>query len=83
MTSVGPAASCNREGGLRLARVGDDFSRERELPQMLWIIAFMLFLTWCVAQLFFGPGGFSHILLLCAITVALVQWVANYRASQD
>lgn len=82
---AGPAVSRIHECDPRLAR-GDDLtapSRKRELPPMLWIIALMLFLAWGVAQLFFGQGGFSHILLLCAITFALVQGVANYRASQD
>jgi hypothetical protein len=50
---------------------------------MLWVVSLILFLIWLVAKVFFGKGGFIYILLLCAITIALVQWVANYRASQE
>jgi hypothetical protein len=29
-----------------------------------------------------GRGGFIHIVLLCAVAVALVQWMAEHRAGQ-
>ncbi len=46
-----------------------------------WIIALVLFLIW-LGGLIFGKGGFIHILLLCAVALALVQWVADHRARQ-
>ncbi len=46
-----------------------------------WLIALALFLIW-LGGLIFGKGGFIHILLLCAIALALVQWVADHRARQ-
>ncbi|MGH9944464.1 MAG: lmo0937 family membrane protein [Pyrinomonadaceae bacterium] len=48
----------------------------------LWLISFALFAVWLVGLLL-GKGGFLHILILCAIAIALVQWVAQRRASQD
>lgn len=49
---------------------------------MVWLVAFALFVVWLIGVLI-GRGGFVHILLLCAIAVALVQWVSDYRAAQD
>ena len=48
---------------------------------MLWLIALALFLGWLVGLLL-GKGGFLHILILCAVAVALVQWVHDRRAAQ-
>ena len=48
---------------------------------MLWIVALALFAVWLLG-LIFGRGGFIHILLLCSVAIALVQWVADYRAAQ-
>ena len=48
---------------------------------MLWVIAVALFLAWLVGLLL-GKGGFLHILLLCAIAVAVVQWAHERRAAR-
>ena len=48
----------------------------------IWGIVVVLLLVW-LAGLLFGKGGFIHILLLCAISLALVQWVAERRARQE
>ena len=48
---------------------------------MLWLIALALFLGWLVGLLL-GKGGFLHILILCAVAIALVQWVHDRRAAQ-
>jgi hypothetical protein len=48
---------------------------------VIWSIVVALLLAW-LAGLAFGKGGFIHILLLCAISLALVQWVAERRARQ-
>lgn len=48
---------------------------------MIWTIAAGLFVAWLVG-LALGKGGFLHILLLCAVAVAVVQMVARYRAAQ-
>jgi len=47
----------------------------------MWIIAGALFLVWLIVVLA-GRGGFIHILLLCALTVAIVQFVADRRAAR-
>ncbi|HVF48435.1 MAG TPA: lmo0937 family membrane protein [Pyrinomonadaceae bacterium] len=48
---------------------------------MIWTIAAVLFVVW-LAGLALGKGGFLHILLLCAVAIAVVQLVARYRAAQ-
>ncbi len=47
---------------------------------MLWIISLVLLIIWAVGVLF-NKGGLLHILLLSAISMALVQWVADRRAA--
>jgi uncharacterized membrane protein YiaA len=42
----------------------------------------VLFLVWFVCKFLLGKGGFIHILLLCALSLALVQWVAERRKRQ-
>ena len=49
----------------------------------VWFVVFVLFAVWLVATLFFGKGGFIHILLLNAIAVALVQFVHDRRAARQ
>ncbi len=49
---------------------------------MIWGIALTLFVVWLLGVLL-GKGGFIHILLLCAVSVAVVQWMAEHRASRD
>ena len=48
---------------------------------MIWGIALTLFAFWLLGVLL-GRGGFIHIVLLCAVAVALVQWMAEHRAGQ-
>ena len=47
----------------------------------IWIIAAVLFAVWLV-QVLRGKGGFVHILILCAVAVAVVQWAAERRAAR-
>ncbi|MFL6209078.1 MAG: lmo0937 family membrane protein [Pyrinomonadaceae bacterium] len=47
----------------------------------LWVIAIVLLIVW-LAGLILGKGGFIHILLLCALSIALVQWIAEHRGRQ-
>jgi hypothetical protein len=46
---------------------------------MLWIIAVALVVAWATGMVFHA-SGFIHILLLCAITLIIVQLVAGRRA---
>ncbi|MDQ3907984.1 MAG: hypothetical protein M3268_06530 [Acidobacteriota bacterium] len=46
---------------------------------MLWIISIVLFVVWLVLVVA-GKGGFVHILILCAVGVAVVEWAAHRRA---
>ena len=48
---------------------------------MIWGIAGTLFVVWLIGVLL-GKGGFVHVLLLCAIAVAVVQWMAERRATR-
>jgi hypothetical protein len=48
---------------------------------VIWIIAIALFVAWLLGALA-GRGGFIHILLLCAVGVAVVQWAAVRRAAR-
>ncbi|HLL72265.1 MAG TPA: hypothetical protein VK363_12565 [Pyrinomonadaceae bacterium] len=48
---------------------------------MIWGIAGALFAVW-LAGVLMGKGGFIHVLLLCAISVAVVQWMAERRAAR-
>jgi uncharacterized membrane protein YiaA len=47
----------------------------------IWGIAVTLFAVWLVGVLM-GKGGFIHVLLLCAVAVAVVQWMAERRAAR-
>lgn len=49
--------------------------------RVIWLLALSLFVAWLVGVLA-GKGGFIHILILCAVAVAFVQWVADRRARQ-
>jgi hypothetical protein len=40
-----------------------------------------MFVVWLALKLA-GKGGFIHILLLCAIAIAVVEWAARRRAAQ-
>ena len=48
---------------------------------MIWIIGIALALIWFVQKFILHKGGFIHILLLCAIAVLVIQWVAKRRAA--
>lgn len=48
---------------------------------MIWGIALTLFAVWLLGLLL-GRGGFLHVLLLCAVAVGLVQWMAEHRAGR-
>jgi hypothetical protein len=46
-----------------------------------WLLALALFVAWLVGLLL-GRGGFLHILILCAVAVAFVQWIADRRGKR-
>ena len=39
---------------------------------MVWLVAIALFVAWFVGKFILGKGGFVHIILLCAVAVAVV-----------
>jgi hypothetical protein len=47
---------------------------------MIWLIGIALVLIWFVEKFILHKGGFIHILLLCAIAIFVIQWVARRRA---
>ena len=47
---------------------------------MIWLIGIALALIWFVEKFILHKGGFIHIVLLCAISVLVIQWVARRRA---
>jgi hypothetical protein len=48
----------------------------------IWSIAAVLFAAWLVGKFILGKEGFIHILLLCAVAVAVVQFVHERRAAR-
>lgn len=46
---------------------------------MIWGIALTLLALW-LGGVLLGRGGFIHIVLLCGVAVAVVQWMAEHRA---
>lgn len=50
---------------------------------MIWLIAVALFVAWFAGKFILGKEGFIHVLLLCAIATALVQFVADRRAARQ
>jgi uncharacterized membrane protein len=48
---------------------------------LVWLVSIILFLMWLVCVLA-GKGGFIHILILCAVAIAVVEWAARRRAAQ-
>ena len=48
---------------------------------MIWGIALTLFVLWLIGVLITN-NGFVHVLLLCAIAVAVVQWMHERRATR-
>lgn len=59
-----------------------EVSDEGHMRSVIWVLALTLFVAWAVSKFAFGKSGFVHILLLCAVAVAVVQWVADRRAAQ-
>ena len=53
------------------------------MRRVLWLLALALFVVWAAAKFAFGKSGFVHILLLCAVAVVVVQWIADRRAAQS
>lgn len=49
---------------------------------VIWLIAFALFAGWFVGKFILGKEGFIHILLLCAVATAFVQFVHDWRAAR-
>ncbi len=49
---------------------------------MLWFIVAALCIAWMIG-LFLHKDGFIHILILCAIAIAVVKFVADRLAAQD
>jgi len=49
---------------------------------VIWLIAAALFVAWLVGKFVLGREGFIHILLLCAVATALVQYVHDRRAAR-
>ncbi|HEV3467744.1 MAG TPA: lmo0937 family membrane protein [Pyrinomonadaceae bacterium] len=49
----------------------------------IWLISAALFAAWLVGKFVFGKGGFIHILLLCAVATAVVQYVHERRAARQ
>lgn len=46
-----------------------------------WIVSIILFVIW-LALVLAGKGGFVHIIILCAVSIAVVEWAAHRRAAQ-
>jgi hypothetical protein len=47
------------------------------------LLAAALFVAWLVGTFVMGRGGFVHILLLCAVAIAVVQLVHERRAARQ
>lgn len=46
---------------------------------MVWVVAVVLVLVWAIGMVF-HRGGYLHILLICALSLVVVQLVAGRRA---
>ena len=49
----------------------------------IWLIAAALFTAWAVGKFVLGREGFIHILLLCAVAIAVVQFVHDRLAARQ
>ena len=47
------------------------------------LLAASLFAAWLVGKFVLGKEGFVHILLLCAVAIALVQFIHDLRAARQ
>jgi hypothetical protein len=50
---------------------------------VIWLISAALFVAWLAGKFVFGKEGFIHILLLCAVAIAVVQLVHDLRAARQ
>ena len=48
----------------------------------IWLLSAGLFAAWVLGKFILGKEGFIHILLLCAVAVAVVQFVHDRRAAR-
>jgi hypothetical protein len=48
----------------------------------IWLLSASLFAAWFVGKFALGKEGFVHILLLCAVAVAVVRFVHERRAAR-
>jgi hypothetical protein len=48
----------------------------------IWLIGWGL-LAWWLVSVLRGKGGLVHILLLCAVAVLVVQWIATRKEIED
>jgi hypothetical protein len=49
---------------------------------IIWLVAAALFAWWFVGTFILGKEGFIHVVLLCAVSVAVVQFVHDRRAAR-
>lgn len=49
---------------------------------IIWLVAAALFAGWFVGKFVLGKEGFIHVLLLCAVAVAVVQFAHDRRAAR-
>ena len=49
----------------------------------IWLLVAGLFAAWAVGKFVLGHGGFVHIFLLCAVAVAVVQFVHDRLAARQ
>jgi hypothetical protein len=56
-------------------------SKEKNIV-WIWLIGWGL-LAWWLVSVLRGKGGLVHILLLCAVAVLVVQWIATRKEIED
>jgi hypothetical protein len=49
----------------------------------IWLIAAVLFASWFVGKFVLGQERYIHVLLLCAVATAVVQFVHDRRAARQ
>jgi hypothetical protein len=49
---------------------------------VIWLIVAALFAWWFVGKFILGKEGFIHVVLLCAVATAVVQFVHDRRAAR-
>ncbi len=48
----------------------------------IWLLVAGLFAAWAVGKFLLGKEGFIHIFLLCAVAIAVVQFVHDRLAAR-